>query len=162
MAGFTRFTFLDRYKDAVCPMPVLSYSRGPDAPLLEKTIAQVLSEMAARLPAHEAVLVRHQHARLTYRQLQQSVESVAQGLTGLGLTPGDRIGVWASGCVEWVLLFLACARTGIVQVNVNPGRKTWPSCFENQRSRLCFCTPGTRRTYGRPKVGRAIQHLFIL
>ena len=102
----------------------LSYSRGPHAPLLEKTIPEVLSEMAGRLPGQIALVVRHQNARLTYSQLQQRVEEVARGLTGLGLKRGDRIGVWASGCVEWVLLFLACARTGIVQVNVNPAYRS--------------------------------------
>src|SRR5215467_2346062 len=85
-----------------CPMSTLSYSRGPDAPLLEKTIPQVLSEIVSRLPGQEALVVRHQKTRLTFRQLQQCVEEVARGLTGLGLQPGDRIGVWASGCVEWV------------------------------------------------------------
>jgi fatty-acyl-CoA synthase len=70
----------------------------------------MLCEMAARLPDQEALVVRHQNARHTYRDLHQQVERVARGLTGLGLKPGDRIGIWASGCVQWILLFLACAR----------------------------------------------------
>lgn len=117
-------------------MPDLSYSRGPDAPLLEKTISEVLSEMAARLPNHEALVVRHQNARLAYGQLHQRVEAVARGLSGLGLKAGDRIGVWASGCVEWVLLFLACARTGIVQVNVNPAYRSLDLGFVLRKSKV--------------------------
>lgn len=117
-------------------MTTLSYSRGPDAPLLEKTISQVLSEMAARLPEQEALVVRHQNTRLTFRHLQQCVEAVARGLTGLGLQTGDRIGVWASGCVEWVLLFLACARTGIVQVNVNPAYRSQDLGFVLRKSKI--------------------------
>ncbi|HEV2195573.1 MAG TPA: AMP-binding protein [Candidatus Acidoferrum sp.] len=92
--------------------------------------------MSARLPNHEALVVRHQNARLTYRQLQQRVEEVAWGLTGLGLKAGDRIGVWASGCVEWVLLFLACARTGIVQVNVNPAYRSRDLGFVLRKSKI--------------------------
>src|SRR5690348_17758213 len=92
--------------------------------------------MAARLPNHEALVVRHQNARLTYRQLQQRVEGVARGLTGIGLKAGDRIGVWASGCVEWVLLFLACARTGIVQVNVNPAYRSRDLGFVLRKSKI--------------------------
>lgn len=117
-------------------MPDLSYSRGPDAPLLEKTIPEVLSETAARLPDQIALVVRHQNARLTYRQLQQRVEEVARGLSGLGLKPGDRIGVWASGCLEWVLLYLACARTGLVQVNVNPAYRSQDLGFVLQKSKI--------------------------
>ena len=74
-------------------MPDLSYSRRPDTPLLKKIIPEVLSEMAARLPDQTALVVRHQKTRLTYRQLRERVEEVARGLTGLGLKPGDRIGV---------------------------------------------------------------------
>ena len=117
-------------------MPDLSYSRGPDAPLLEKSIPEVLSEMAARLPNQEALIVRHQNARLTYGQLQRRVEEVARGLSGLGLKAGDRIGVWASGCVEWILLYLACARTGIVQVNVNPAYRSQDLGFVLRKSKI--------------------------
>lgn len=114
----------------------LSYSRGPDAPLLEKTVSEMLSGMVARQPHHEALVVRHQNARLTFHQLQQCVEAVARGLTGLGLKAGDRIGVWTSGCVEWVLLFLACARTGIVQVNVNPAYRSQDLGFVLRKSKI--------------------------
>jgi fatty-acyl-CoA synthase len=117
-------------------MKDLSYSRGPEIPLLEKTIAQVLSEMAARLPSHEALVVRHQKVRLSYRELEERVEAVARGLTGLGLKAGDRIGVWASGCVEWVLLFLACARAGLVQVNVNPAYRSKDLGFVIRKSKI--------------------------
>ena len=58
----------------------LSYSRGPDAPLLEQTISEVLSGMVARAPDHEALVVQHQNARLTYRNLYLCVDSVALGL----------------------------------------------------------------------------------
>ena len=36
------------------------------------------------------------------------------------MRPGDRVGVWACNCVEWVYLQLATALTGTVLVNVNP------------------------------------------
>ena len=116
-------------------MSSLSYSRGPDAPLLEKTIPEVLSEMAARLPDQTALVVPHRKARLTYRQLQQRVEEVVRGFAGLGLKASDRIGVWASGCVEWVLLFLACARTGIVQVNINSAYRSLDLGFVLRKSK---------------------------
>lgn len=92
--------------------------------------------MAARHPAGEALVVRHQNARLSYRELKDRVDETARGLVGLGLKPGDRIGVWASSCVEWVLLFLACARTGIVQVNVNPAYRSQDLGFVLRKSRI--------------------------
>ena len=92
--------------------------------------------MAARHPAGKAPVARHQNARLSYRELQDCVDETARGLVGLGLQPRDRIGVWASSCVEWVLLFLACARTGIVQLNVNPAYRSQDLGFVLRKSRI--------------------------
>ena len=117
-------------------MGQLSYSRGPQLALREETVFEALSQMAARLPANEAVVVRQQNVRLSYRELQDRVDQTARGLVGLGLEPGDRLGVWASSCVEWVLLFLACARTGIVQVNVNPAYRSQDLGFVLRKSRI--------------------------
>lgn len=117
-------------------MPRPSYSRGPHLALRDETIFEALAEMAARHPAGEALVVRHQNARLSYRELKDRVDETARGLVGLGLKPGDRIGVWASSCVEWVLLFLACARTGIVQVNVNPAYRSQDLGFVLRKSRI--------------------------
>ena len=114
----------------------LSYSRGPEVPLLEQTIPEVLFERARELPKHEAVVVRHQNVRLSYSDLQNCVETVAGGLIGLGLQPGDRIGVWAAACIEWILLFLACARTGIIQVNVNPAYRSSDLGFVLKKSKM--------------------------
>src|SRR5207244_8766910 len=67
-----------------------------------------------------ALIVRHQNMRLTFAQLADEVEQTARGLAGLGLHAGDRVGVWATNCLEWVLVHLACTRIGAVLVNVNP------------------------------------------
>jgi len=97
-----------------------SYSCGPVLPLLEKTIGQVLANAVARNPSGDALISRHQGLRISYTGLQQHAERTARGLWGLGLRPGDRVGVWACNCVEWVYLQLATALTGTVLVNVNP------------------------------------------
>jgi fatty-acyl-CoA synthase len=103
---------------------MLSYTSGPEAPVLERTIPQVLAETAARFPERDAVIVRHQNVRMTWRELASAVEQTARGLSGLGLQPGDRVGVWSTNCLEWILLQYACARTGVVLVNVNPAYRT--------------------------------------
>jgi fatty-acyl-CoA synthase len=115
---------------------MLSYTRGPESPIWEKTIPQVLAETAARLPGQEALVVPHQNARLTYRELAERVEQVARGLAGLGLAPGDRVGVWSTNCVEWVLLQLATARSGLVLVNVNPAYRAHELAFVLRKSRM--------------------------
>jgi fatty-acyl-CoA synthase len=99
---------------------VKSYARGPVLPLLEKTIGQALADSVERNPSGDALISRHQGLRLSYWELLQNAERTARGLWGIGIRPGDRVGMWACNCVEWVYLQLATALTGSVLVNVNP------------------------------------------
>lgn len=103
---------------------MLSYARGSDLPIREQTIDEALRENVSRLADHEALVAPHQQARFTFRELDAAVQRTARGLSGLGLEACDRIGLWAVNCVEWVLVQLACARTGIVLVNVNPAYRS--------------------------------------
>jgi fatty-acyl-CoA synthase len=113
---------------------VNSYSRGADLPLLELTISEALARSAGRLAEHDALIVRHQDVRLTWSQLDRAATQVAAGLSALGLAPGDRAGIWAVNCVEWVLLQLGAARAGVVLVNVNPAYRSHELRFVLQRS----------------------------
>jgi fatty-acyl-CoA synthase len=113
---------------------MLSYSKGPDVPLLEQTISEAFLKTAKQFPNHDALIVRHQGVRLTFAELAVEVEGVARGLTGLGLGAEDRVGVWSTNCVEWVLLHLACSRIGAVLVNVNPAYRAYELAFVLRKS----------------------------
>lgn len=114
----------------------LSYARGADVPLLEMTLSEALSRTAARFPQREGLIVCHQNVRLTWQALDREVTRVARGLAGLGLEPGDRVGIWASNCVEWVLMQYASARAGVTLVNVNPAYRSHELRYVLQRSRI--------------------------
>ena len=113
-----------------------SYVRGPDCVLIEKTIDQVFRGTVARDPGHEALLSRHQDLRLSYGELSEEVSRTAAGLWGLGIRPGDRVGMWAYSCAEWVYLQLATARIGAVLVNVNPNYRADDLRYILDRSRM--------------------------
>ncbi len=115
---------------------MLSYAKGPDTPILEKTIGQALTETAAKFPDREALVVRHQNARLTWRELAAEVDRTARRLAGLGLQPGDRVGVWATNCLEWILLHLGSAEAGIVLVNVNPAYRSHELGYVLRKSKM--------------------------
>jgi fatty-acyl-CoA synthase len=114
----------------------MSYSRGADVPLLEKTISQALSDTASRFPDNEALVVCHQNLRLTWRDLDRQATGVARGLAGLGLGFGDRVGIWASNCVEWLLLLHGAARAGVILVNVNPAYRSHELSYVLKKSRI--------------------------
>jgi len=94
--------------------------RGGSEPLLGLTVDELLKKTTAEHPDHEALVSVPQGVRLTYRQLDERVEEVARGLLALGVARGDRVGVWSTNNVEWVLLQLGTARVGAVLVNINP------------------------------------------
>ncbi len=69
-------------------------------------------------------MVCHQGVRLTWAELDREVTRTARGLAGLGLNRGDRVGIWASNCLEWILLQHSASRAGLVLVNVNPAYRS--------------------------------------
>ncbi len=113
-----------------------SYAKGEQIPLLEKTIHQALDDTVQRLPDHPALISRHQGLRLNYRQLQEHSARTAAGLWALGARPGDRVGMWASSCAEWVYLQVATSRIGAVLVNVNPAYRELDLRYILERSRM--------------------------
>src|SRR5579871_6752494 len=103
----------------------LSYAHGTsDVPLVGETIGGYFERMVARYPEREAVVVAHQDVRWTYAEFAERVDRVARGLVALGLQPGDRMGIWAPNCAEWLLVQYASAKAGVILVNVNPAYRT--------------------------------------
>ena len=103
----------------------LSFVSGASTkPLIYRTIGNALQVTAETYPEQEALVVCHQDVRWTYQELNRRVDDFAAGLIALGFEPGDRVGVWAPNCAEWVLAQFATARAGLIQVNINPAYRT--------------------------------------
>jgi fatty-acyl-CoA synthase len=150
-------------------MSDLSYVKGPDGPLIESTIAQLLQTTAERAGARDALIVPHQNIRLTWSELVIEVERTARGLTGIGLRNGDRVGVWSTNCAEWILVHLACARIGAVVVNVNPAYKSVELAFVLRKSgmKVLFLWEEDKRSNYRsileeamPREGIALENVI--
>ena len=93
-------------------------------PLLAETIGASLERAAAAYGDREALVARHQGLRYTYAELNAAVDELARGLLAIGLERGDRVGIWAPNCAEWVLVQFATAKLGVILVNVNPAYRT--------------------------------------
>ncbi len=102
-----------------------SYAQGLGAePLLGETIGASFERTVERWGAREALVVRHQDVRWTYAELAAHVDRLARGLLAAGIAAGDRVGIWAPNCAEWVLAQFATAKVGAILVNVNPAYRT--------------------------------------
>ena len=98
-----------------------SSARGAQTPaLIEQTIGQLFASVVQRLPKHEALVSRHQNRRFTYHELDQASNRLGSALMRCGLAKGDRVGIWAHNCYEWLLMQIATAKAGIILVNINP------------------------------------------
>src|SRR5687768_1790946 len=105
-------------------MPALSYAHGTSSvPLLGETIGENLRRTVERFGDRDALIVRHQSYRATYRELWEQVDLAARGLIARGVRTGDRVGVWSPNRFEWVVLQYATARIGAILVNINPAYK---------------------------------------
>ncbi|HET6468575.1 MAG TPA: AMP-binding protein, partial [Geminicoccaceae bacterium] len=66
-----------------------------------RTIPDLLTELAARLPDREALVGGGQ--RYTYARLRARVREIAKGLHALGVRPGDKVAILMGNRPEWLL-----------------------------------------------------------
>lgn len=105
--------------------PSLSYTHGTSPTvLLGDTIGANLDRAVATWPDREALVDVPSGRRWTYAEFGAAVEELAQALVVGGVTKGDRVGIWAVNCPEWVLVQYATARIGAIMVNINPAYRT--------------------------------------
>ncbi|MEJ2400524.1 MAG: AMP-binding protein [Xanthomonadales bacterium] len=101
------------------------FTGANEPPLIDETVGQRLLQTAARFPEGEALVVRHQGVRWTWREYRERIDRLATGLLALGIEPGDRVGIWAPNCAEWCLTQFATARIGAILVNINPAYRVF-------------------------------------
>jgi fatty-acyl-CoA synthase len=122
----------------------LAYAHGLyDVPLLGETIGANLERTVAAHGSRDALVSRAQGVRLTYDELLGAVSGLASGLLARGIAQGDRVGIWAPNCAEWVLVQYATAQIGAILVNVNPAYRTHELAYALRQSgmRLLVSAP---------------------
>ena len=103
----------------------LSYASGSsDVPLIGRTIGEDLSRTVDRFRDREALVDLPAGRRWTYGELDVAVDQLASGLLEMGLSKGDRAGIWSPNRAEWVLVQFATARLGVILVNINPAYRS--------------------------------------
>ncbi len=88
--------------------------------LWRRTIPDVFKQAVATHAGREAVVFVEQGIRWTWSEFDAEVDALAAALHGLGLSTGDRVGIWSPNRYEWLLTQFATARLGVVLVTINP------------------------------------------
>src|SRR3954470_22652676 len=126
-------------------MPLLSYAHGAcSIPLLGETIGANLLRTVEAHGDRDALVVRHQNFRATYRELWELVTRAARGLIARGVKTGDRVGVWSPNRFEWVVLQYATARVGAILVTINPAYKATELEYALNKSGVSFLALASR------------------
>ncbi|HEV7183453.1 MAG TPA: AMP-binding protein [Leifsonia sp.] len=117
--------------------PRSSYAKGDQLPpLLTDTIGDNFMRAVKRYPDREALVDKPSDRRWTYAELSNEIDAVALGLLAMGVTKGDRVGIWAPNCAEWVFVQYGTARIGAILVNINPAYRPHELSFVVQQSGL--------------------------
>ena len=107
----------------VQPTPVpLKWSivEGPTQPeLLDITLGELLTLQALQYGDYECLVFPWTGARWTYADLKDESDRLARGLITTGIQKGDRVGIMAGNCEQYISLFFAAARVGAILVVLN-------------------------------------------
>jgi acyl-CoA synthetase (AMP-forming)/AMP-acid ligase II len=85
-----------------------------DEPL---TIPGIVARAAQQFGPSEALV--DERARVTFSELADQATVAARALIASGITPGDRVAIWAPNCTEWVIAALGTFLAGGVVVPLN-------------------------------------------
>src|ERR1700712_1371773 len=80
-------------------------------------VPDLIRRSARRTPTRDALIFGER--RWTYEELDDAVSRVAGRLLELGLAKGERVAALGTNSDAYLLLYLGCARAGLVHVPVN-------------------------------------------
>ena len=81
------------------------------------TASQAIATHARLMP--NKLGARDSQRSLDFAAWNDRASRLANGLLGLGLAKGDRVALLAYNCVEWMEIYIALARAGLVAVPIN-------------------------------------------
>ena len=83
----------------------------------DSTLSDAVRRNAAQSP-DRAAYVDHPGMALTWREFDHAASALAEQLAGVGVAPGDRVGVWHGDSAAIHVLFVAIERCGAVVVGI--------------------------------------------
>lgn len=126
----------------------------------EATVGDLVELGALRSPERAALRMREGGER-TYAELDLRSSRLANALLGSGLEPGDRVAAWMTDGIEYVELYLAVAKAGMVMVPINAMLRAREAShpLRDSGSRALFCSAGTA---GSPEELEGLSDLCLL
>ncbi|KAH8672882.1 hypothetical protein BGZ60DRAFT_485381 [Tricladium varicosporioides] len=134
------------------PLSILHGSVFP--PLQYKTLGRLLDEQAILREENEAIVCPSSNARWSYKTLQAESLQIAQGLLAFGIRAGDRIGILAGNCAQYVAVFFASTYIGAILVVLN-------NTYTSQEAINALNHSGCKVLFTVPKIGRVSLRILL-
>jgi len=121
-----------------------------------RTFGDLLADWVRRRPDRTAVV--DDRARLTYAELDRATDRLVGGLLRLGLRPGDRVVVQQPNTVDFVVLWFALVRVGVVPVHAQPGHRASELTHLARTSGAVACVlPDRHARFDHRQLGDAVR-----
>ncbi|WP_110948834.1 ATP-dependent acyl-CoA ligase [Pseudomonas bohemica] len=95
--------------------------RLPEYAQSDRVLGRIIEDKAREHPYREVFQFRD-HA-ITYEQLNQQINRVANGLLALGIKPGDKVALMLPNCPQFLTSWFGLNRIGAVSVPINVALK---------------------------------------
>ena len=82
-------------------------------------IGLIPQKWARLTPQKLAVIDAEKNRRISFKELENFVNQIANGLISIGLQKGDRVGIISKNSIEHLALFYACGRIGLIAQPMN-------------------------------------------
>ena len=104
-------------------------------------IGLITSKQAKRQPNAWAVYDNTSQKRITFKELNDLVKKIANGLLSLGLKKGDRVSILSQNSIEYLALFFACGQAGLVAhaLNWRLAKTEIAKIIENGEPKVFIC-----------------------
>ena len=104
-------------------------------------IGLITSKQAKKQPNAWAVYDNTSQRRITFKELDDLVKKIANGLLSLGLEKGDRISILSQNSIEYLALFFACGQAGLVAhaLNWRLAKNEITKIIENGEPKIFIC-----------------------
>lgn len=101
------------------PSPISLVTGPTHPPLLDLTLGQLLARQTDTYGDLECLVFPWTGARWSYSMLNNEADKVARGLLAMGVQKGDRVGIMAGNCEEYISVFFGVARVGAILIVLN-------------------------------------------
>lgn len=117
----------------------------------DRTLGEALDEAAVRFASRLALVVGDQ--RLTYAELAAGVERLADHLSALGFRPGERVVLQLPNVAEFVLLYFALLKLGVIPIMALPAHRANEIDY--------FIAHAEATAYAIPRVYRSFDYVAL-